>query len=118
MAHSDVEIAQMYHAFNLGHQAVAGDDMPAPPWHSLPRSSREVAIRAVGRIRHGAVTTPAEHHEHWYDTMRARGYTWGAEKDHERKTHPALLHWGELPELYRTKARMFVVIVQGLLEVP
>ena len=105
----------MYHAFNLGHQAVAGDDMPAQPWPYLPRSSREVTVAAVARIRHGGVTTARQHHEHWYRTMTGRGYTWGERKDHERKTHPAMLPWKQLPERYREKARMFVLITRGLL---
>lgn len=105
----------MYHAFNLGHQAVAGDDMPAQPWHYLPRSSRAVCIDAVRRVRHGAVTTARQHHEHWYRTMKAHGYEWGPEKDPEKPTHPALLHWRDLPEVYREKARMFMVITRELL---
>lgn len=113
--YTDAEIARMYHAFNMGRQAVAGDDMPAPPWEYLPRSSRAVSIDAVARIRRGAVTTAEEHHENWFDYMHARGYTWGPDKDHEKLTHPAILHWQILPERYRTAARMFVLIVQGLL---
>lgn len=116
MSYTNAQIARMYHAFNMGRQEIAGDDMPAPPWAYLPRSMRELSMDAVERIRRGVVVTAEDHHEIWFTSMTARGYVWGRDKDHERKTHPALLHWGDLPEQYRTAARMFVHIVSGLLD--
>lgn len=115
MSYTNTQIAQMYHAFNMGRQAVAGDPMPAPPWEHLPEGMRELSMDAVERIRQGVVTTAENHHEIWFTGMTIRGYVWGRDKDHEQKTHPALLHWDELPERYRMTARMFVHIVQGLL---
>ncbi len=47
-------------------------------------------------------------HESWCEGRRKEGWRWGAEKDAERRTNPALLPWEELPESEREKNRAFI----------
>lgn len=46
--------------------------------------------------------------------MRADGWTYGEVKDAERKTHPTLVPFGDLPAGQQQKDRLFVAIVAAL----
>lgn len=116
MRYSDEQVAEMYHAWNIAHQGITGDDMPSQPWMWLTRTQRAITIRAVKRVRAGAITTAEEHHEAWYREMNALGTIWAPDKDPQAMppTHPAMLHWAALPQDKRDKSIFFVGLVQLL----
>jgi hypothetical protein len=47
-------------------------------------------------------------HESWCQRKKDQGWRYGAEKDSDKKTNPALLPWDELPEGEREKNRDFI----------
>lgn len=105
-----LEICRVVHTTHCALQAVDGDELPSPPWDSWPRQATTLA--GVLRVMHTGMTA-REHHENWMRELTARGWTWGP-KDPEKKTHPHLVPWAELPPEIRLRARLFVAMVNEM----
>lgn len=104
-----LQICRIVHATNIALQAVDGDEMPSEPWDSWPRQATTLA--GVLRVLNGL--TAKENHENWVAEMTARGWQLGA-KDPDKKLHPCLVPWEELPAAYRRRARVFEALVNEL----
>jgi len=114
----------------LSRTAPAGTDIPMVPWDELPErlkeSNRLQAEDILGKIRAIGCDiipmtdwtatsfsfTPGEveyladmEHERWMTMMRERGFSFGSVKDEEKKTHPLMVPYIELPEHEREKDR-------------
>lgn len=99
-------------------------------WEQLDRDSQESnrraadgAVAALGRV--GCVLTPyygwdgagfhfsedeleilaQAEHERWSEDRRRAGWTYAAVRDDDRRRHPALVPWDELPEHEKAKNR-------------
>lgn len=57
--------------------------------------------------------TPADNHTAWMERMIADGWRWGEELSEEDKTHPALVDWNFVPELYKVNDALFLAIVKA-----
>lgn len=108
------DIARVVHAANRELQIVQGDPMPSPPWDEAPEYQAREAVSGVQEAIRNPKITPAQSHEMWLDRMRAAGWTYGQPKDPERKTHPTLLPYRELPAEQKLKDRLFIAIVRAL----
>jgi DNA-binding transcriptional MerR regulator len=108
------DIARVVHAANRELQIVQGDPAPSPPWDEAPDYQVREAIAGVQEVLRNPELTAEQSHELWCDRMRADGWTHGDVKDAERKTHPTLLPWGELPSEQRLKDRLFIAVVRAL----
>ena len=51
--------------------------------------------------------TPEQQHNNWVHFKRADGWRYGLEKDFERKEHPCLVPYSELPEIQQRKDSVF-----------
>lgn len=51
--------------------------------------------------------TPEQQHNNWVHFKRADGWKYGSEKDFERKEHPCLVPYSELPEIQQRKDSVF-----------
>lgn len=51
--------------------------------------------------------TPEQQHNNWVYFKRADGWKYGPEKDFERKEHPCLVPYNELPEIQQRKDTVF-----------
>jgi excisionase family DNA binding protein len=111
-------IARVVHAANRELQIVQGDPMPSPPWDEAPDYQAREATAGVREALQNPQLTPEQSHELWVDRMRADGWTYGTTKDFERKTHPTLLPFGELPTEQQLKDRLFIAIVRALAPEP
>ncbi|NKZ84469.1 hypothetical protein GS982_19910 [Rhodococcus hoagii] len=109
---TDRQIARICHEANRAVQIINRDGRVNPHWPAMSKPMRESAERGVAKARAGA--TPEELHAAWCEDKRARGWTFGPEKNERLKTHPCLVPYGELPERERVKDRLFNAIVQAL----
>jgi hypothetical protein len=112
MIYSDEQIARVIHAANAVLQDLQRDPAPSQPWDSESEEVRQNVILGVQNARLGM--TPEQHHQAWVDDKISHGWRYGAEKDSERKTHPCLLPYDQLPEYQRAKNVMFINIVRAL----
>ena len=58
-------------------------------------------------------TSDAERHESWMKRHLESGWTFGTEFDSEKKIHPNLLPWDQLPAATRSKARIFDIVAKA-----
>jgi DNA-binding transcriptional MerR regulator len=112
------DIARVVHAANRELQIVQGDPVPSPPWDDAPDYQVREAIAGVQEVLRNPDLTAEQSHESWCDRMRADGWTHGEVKDPQRKTHPTLLPFAELPAEQQLKDRLFIAIVRALAPQP
>jgi len=112
MIYSDDQIARVIHEANRALQYIQNDNAPSVPWECETSEIKDNVIIGVRNARHGM--TPEQHHESWVADKRAHGWKYGAEKDSEKKTHPCLVPFNQLPKYQQDKDRLFIAIVQSL----
>lgn len=111
---NDAEIeacARVAHEVNRAYCLATGDDSQ-PAWEDAPEWQRTSARNGVAGALAGA--TPEESHVSWCAEKRAAGWTWGPVKDPERKEHPCLVSYAELPPAQRVKDHLFVAAVRSV----
>lgn len=110
----DIEkIAQATHEINRLYCQFLGDDSQVP-WSQAPQWQRESAIAGVKAVIDGTAKTPQEQHEAWVKQKRDDGWAYGQIKDADKKTHPCLVSYDELPIAQQRKDSIFMAVVEGL----
>lgn len=110
-----VRIARVCHEANSAYAAYLGE----PPRHDWERSSKDLqdsAVNGVLFVLNRPDVTPEELHAEWCDARTEAGWRWGPIRDDERKIHPCLVPYAELPREQQTKDRLFRAIVLALAE--
>lgn len=90
----------------------AHGDLSQPVWTEAPDWQRDSALEGVHGVLSG--NTPAQSHEGWLQHKIAAGWAWGAVKDPERKLHPCMVGYEDLPPMQKTKDALFVAVVRAL----
>src|SRR4051812_22914098 len=97
------------------------EDMHHPsilPWSYAPEWQKVSAIEGVKAIMANPHRTPEQSHDGWCLHKLADGWTYGPVKDADKKTHPCLVPYNELPADQRGKDVLFVNIVRALMPPP
>lgn len=82
------------------------------PWPAVPLSHKD-------SIRNGVVgiftrnDTPEESHKSWLKQKFDEGWKYGSVKDVEKKEHPCMLPYNELPLHHLMKDTIFGAVVRG-----
>jgi hypothetical protein len=108
------QIAQVCHAANRALCQMYGDESQVE-WDSAHESQRESAIAGVIAIDEGKVKTPGDAHLSWAAQKIEEGWRFGPVKDFEKKTHPCLIPYHELPYDQRLKDHLFLAVATSLL---
>jgi len=108
-------IAKICHQANKAYCEIIGDSSQ-PDWEDAPDWQRESALDGV-RFHLGSNTTPEMSHENWMKLKEADGWAWGPEKDPEKKAHPCMVPFCELPVEQQMKDKLFHSIVQAFKEI-
>ena len=106
-------IAAACHAANREWCRANGDDSQ-PTWDDAPQWQRDSAINGVDYRLRNPNAKPWDQHENWLAVKRADGWVYGEVKDAEKKTHPCMVAYDELPELQKKKDALFGAIVDAL----
>lgn len=104
------QIAEICHEANRTYCKIIGDPVQ-PCWDESPQWQRESAINGVIQILNGYLITPGKTHESWMAHKIADGWKYGPVKDAEKKEHPCLVPYDQLPEEQRRKDYLFLSIV-------
>lgn len=59
---------------------------------------------------------PGDSHKSWYKQKEADGWVYGEEKNLEKKTHPCMVAYDELPAMQKAKDAIFIAVVKGMME--
>lgn len=106
-----VQCARVAHEANLAYCKTIGDDTHVS-WDFAPSWQIESAIAGVEGVIAG--NTPEQSHESWLEHKRKDGWVYGPVKDPDKKTHPCMVSYGELPPEQRVKDLVFVSVVKTM----
>lgn len=87
-------------------------DLSQEPWDSAPEWQQKSALDGVDGVFAGA--GPERSHEAWCEAKVADGWKLGPVKDAEKKEHPCLVPYAELPPEQRQKDHVFVATVRTM----
>ena len=92
----------------------ANDDDTQKSWQDAEQWQRDSAINGVVfRINNPDAGNDAQHNS-WMKEKVDDGWVYGEVKDAEKKTHPCIVPFEELPEFQRRKDALFCAIVDAL----
>ena len=66
-------------------------------------------------IAAGTITTPGDSHRSWLAEKEGDGWVYGPVKDPERKEHPCMVPFGQLPKDQQAKDFLFLATVKAAL---
>lgn len=92
------------HEANRQYCIATGDDTQ-PVWKKAPDWQKSSAINGVVGVLSG--NTPEKSHESWMKEKLENGWKYGEVKDPEKKEHPCIVEFSELPEFQRIKDVVF-----------
>lgn len=107
------DIARICHEANLTYCRALKDHSQLP-WEHAPEWQRNSAIMGVAAIVSGSVKHPKDSHESWMKQKLSEGWVHGEIKDPEKKTHPCIKPWLDLPDEQKRKDMLFLAIVNAL----
>lgn len=109
-----IEIAKVAHEVNKAYCEALGDTSQHS-WEDAPDWQKDSAISGVNFHKANPDAGPEHSHESWLEEKEANGWSWGAEKNEERKEHPCFVPYSELPVEQKAKDYIFRAIVHSLI---
>ena len=109
------EIAKVCHQANKAYCEALGDKTHLE-WDQVPEELKTSVIEGVkSKAKHHQIAA-AQMHNLWMRKKAEDGWTYGAEKSLEKKTHPSLLPYRQLPVEQRIKDELFLAVAGTLLK--
>ena len=105
------DIAKIAHEVNRAYCKAIGDDSQ-PVWREAPVWQIDSAIKGV-EFHLVKERSPSESHESWMKQKIEDGWKYGPTKDHEKKEHPCIVPYDQLPVEQRTKDYLFKAVVDS-----
>lgn len=107
-------IAAASHEVNRQFSRLLGDHShlawdAAPEWQ---RDSARAGVLGVARNEY----TPEQSHESWSQLKLATGWKYGPVKDPDKKEHPCLVPYAQLPEEQRYKDVLYTTTVKAMID--
>lgn len=110
-------IARVAHEINRAYCSSLGDNSQ-PEWDNAPDWQRSSALAGVEMHLANPDATPEQSHESWLKQKVDAGWVYGEVKDAEKKEHPCLRPYDELPPEQRSKDYLFRCVVHMLKDIP
>ena len=107
------EIAKVCHEANRQWCKNVGDDSQKP-WNEAESWQKESAIKGVQFRIDNPTAGDSAQHDAWSKEKIEAGWIYGEVKDAEKKTHPCLVPFDQLPEFQQKKDALFCAIVDAL----
>lgn len=108
------EIAKVCHEANRALTSIVGDVPVQPRWEDEAEQIRQSCIKGVEFNLANPDAPPSASHDNWFKQKVADGWVFGPEKNVEKKTHPAMVPYGDLPEPVKRKDALFKNVVAAL----
>jgi hypothetical protein len=108
-----VAVAAICHAANKA-WCESNDDYSQKEWADAEQWQRDSAVKGVEfRINNPEANHDAQHNA-WMEEKVNDGWVYGTEKNTEKKTHPCIVPFDQLPEVQQKKDALFCAIVDAL----
>ena len=108
-----MRIARVMHEAVRAFQAGLGQD-PAPHWSKAPKWMKSASRDAVVFRIQNPDAPASSQHDQWTESKLADGWKFGKKKDPDKKTHPLLIPYNELPLEERQKDALVSAVVVAL----
>lgn len=109
-------IARATHEMNRCWCQLTGDDSQLP-WEGAPQWQKDSAMEGVRFLANNPDAPDSATHDSWVRQKLDDGWVYGPEKDADKKTHPCLVPYDDLPAVQRAKDAFFRIVVTSLLGV-
>lgn len=93
---------------------IALGDLSFGPWEQAPEWQQQANRKGVLAALSGK--TPEQSHVLWLYEKRLSGWRYGPNKSPEKKEHPCMVPYAELPPEQRAKDALYVAIVKAMKE--
>jgi hypothetical protein len=103
--------ARAAHEVNRAY-CIALGDLSQAAWDAAPTWQKESSYQGVEKAREDA--TPEQIHNSWLAEKIATGWKYGEVKDPDKKEHPCLVPYADLPEAQRAKDDLFLSTVRAV----
>ena len=108
------DIAKTAHEVNRVYCQSIGDQSLSS-WEESPDWLKKSVLNGVQFHFTNPNASPRKSHENWLKEKEAEGWCYGPRKDPERKTHPCIMAYHDLPLAQRMKDYLFVAVVKSML---
>lgn len=105
----DYKIAELCHEVNKAY-CESIDDFSQTSWVDAPEWQRDSAINGVKFHLNNENIKPEDSHNSWMKQKIEEGWVYGEVKDPEKKTHPCMVKYNQLPVEQRSKDYIFKAI--------
>jgi hypothetical protein len=109
-----VDAAKAAHEVNRIYCLALGDESQ-PLWGDAPSWQWDSAIHGVEAIIKNPNHPPSASHDNWMAEKIAAGWKYGPTKNPEKKEHPCMVPYEDLPVDQRMKDTIFMAVVKGVL---
>jgi hypothetical protein len=106
-------IAKVAHEINRAFCQAFGDNSQ-PTWEEAPQWQRDSAIMGVDLHTGNPDAGVEDSHNSWMAQKVAEGWVWGPVKLPEKKEHPCIVPYEELPVEQKAKDFLFRQVVHSL----
>lgn len=89
---------------------------PMESWNDAEDWQRKSAMNGVKELIDDPSLTPEELHVKWMENKENDGWEYGSTKDADKKTHPCMVAYQELPEYQQLKDQVFHAIVKSFIK--
>lgn len=107
------DIAHICHEANRALCETQGDYSQVR-WEDAPQWQRDAALAGVRWRQDNPDALKSAQHEQWMADKIKEGWVYGEVKDSEKKTHPCLVLFDQLPSGQQAKDALFMGIVIAL----
>lgn len=105
------KIAELAHEANRIFCEAHGD-FSQPLWKDALEWQKNSAVNGIQWVLNG--NTPRQQHEDWAKDKNAAGWVYGPVKDADKKTHPCLVDYDQLPEYQKAKDALYIAVVKAM----
>lgn len=109
--------AKAAHEANLTYCQSIGDTSQVP-WDAAPEWQKDSAMKGVLFLLEHPDAGDSAQHDSWMAAKLADGWVYGEVKDAEKKTHPCLVPFDQLPPEQQAKDKLFRETVLSVLNAP
>lgn len=107
------QIAKVCHEANRAYCEANGDDTQKA-WKDAPLWQRESALNGVIFHLSSPNATPSSSHDSWLKEKLENGWKYGSVKDSDKKEHPCIVPYDDLPDVQKAKDALFIGVVHAL----
>lgn len=108
------QIARVAYEAVRAYAATISESMPS--WEQAPGWMKASSINGVEFMLAMPEAAAADVHDEWCDHKRAAGWQYGTRKDPDKKTHPCLVPFHELPLEEQAKDKIFAAVVKAFID--